>query len=183
MRPGLRYPPLGAASAAIRPEGAGFAVDPATGLVTLDTAPDAGAAVTAGFAFDTPGDETWQENLARWLDRAVDTIAGAPSVPDYVEPEEKIADAWPELARARELGLSQVRLYDWRDGTPVITAAVPVGLQGATLLTGGHRIGSEGNFWSPTVLTDVPLDAKVFNDEPFGPIAPMRSCMCSRRPA
>jgi two-component system sensor histidine kinase ChvG len=33
------------------------------------------------------------------------------------------------------LGLSQVRLYDWSDGTPVITAAVPVGLQGATLLT------------------------------------------------
>ncbi|MFM7377115.1 MAG: ATP-binding protein, partial [Erythrobacter sp.] len=54
---------------------------------------------------------------------------------DYVEPEGQDADAWPELARARELGLSQVRLYDWVDGTPVITAAVPVGLQGATLLT------------------------------------------------
>ncbi len=47
--------------------------------------------------------------------------------------------------------------------------------RGASLLTGGHRIGSVGNFWSPTVLADVPLDAKVFNDEPFGPIAPMRS--------
>lgn len=33
---------------------AAFAVDPATGAVTLDTAPDAGAAVTAGFEFDTP---------------------------------------------------------------------------------------------------------------------------------
>ena len=31
-----------------------FAVDPASGVVTLDTAPDAGAAVTAGFEFDTP---------------------------------------------------------------------------------------------------------------------------------
>lgn len=31
-----------------------FAVDPTTGLVTLNTAPAAGAAVTAGFAFDTP---------------------------------------------------------------------------------------------------------------------------------
>ena len=47
--------------------------------------------------------------------------------------------------------------------------------RGASLLTGGHRIGSVGNFWRPTVLADVPLDAKVFNDEPFGPIAPMRS--------
>ena len=31
-----------------------FAVDVATGLVTLDAAPEAGAAVTAGFEFDTP---------------------------------------------------------------------------------------------------------------------------------
>jgi succinate-semialdehyde dehydrogenase/glutarate-semialdehyde dehydrogenase len=47
--------------------------------------------------------------------------------------------------------------------------------KGATLLTGGQRIGSIGNFWSPTVLADVPLDAMVFNEEPFGPIAPMRT--------
>ena len=32
----------------------GFAVDAATGLVTLDGAPDVGEAVTAGFEFDTP---------------------------------------------------------------------------------------------------------------------------------
>jgi succinate-semialdehyde dehydrogenase/glutarate-semialdehyde dehydrogenase len=38
---------------------------------------------------------------------------------------------------------------------------------GAQLETGGERIGSEGNFWQPTILTDVPLHAKVFNDEPF----------------
>lgn len=47
--------------------------------------------------------------------------------------------------------------------------------RGASLLTGGHRLGEAGNFWRPTVLADVPLDAKVFNDEPFGPIAPIRA--------
>jgi succinate-semialdehyde dehydrogenase/glutarate-semialdehyde dehydrogenase len=47
--------------------------------------------------------------------------------------------------------------------------------QGATLALGGERIGSEGNFWQPTILTDVPLQAKVFNDEPFGPMAAIRS--------
>jgi succinate-semialdehyde dehydrogenase/glutarate-semialdehyde dehydrogenase len=36
------------------------------------------------------------------------------------------------------------------------------------------RIGDTGNFFAPTVLTDVPLDADVFNDEPFGPIAAIR---------
>jgi len=45
---------------------------------------------------------------------------------------------------------------------------------GATLLTGGARIGDAGNFFQPTILTDVPLDAKVFNDEPFGPMAGIR---------
>lgn len=47
--------------------------------------------------------------------------------------------------------------------------------RGATLATGGERIGDAGNFWRPTVFTDVPLDARVFNDEPFGPMAAVRS--------
>lgn len=46
---------------------------------------------------------------------------------------------------------------------------------GATVATGGERVGSEGNFFAPTVLTDVPLEADVFNNEPFGPIAAIRS--------
>ena len=47
--------------------------------------------------------------------------------------------------------------------------------RGATLLAGGQRIGEAGNFWQPTILADVPLQAKVFNDEPFGPMAAIRS--------
>ena len=87
------------------------------------------------FRFNNIADDDWEQRFARWLDRTVDTLVAAEPITDYAEPEAQEADAWPELARARELGLSQVRLYDWRDGTPVITAAAPVGLQGATLLT------------------------------------------------
>ncbi|MFL6691922.1 MAG: aldehyde dehydrogenase family protein, partial [Ramlibacter sp.] len=43
--------------------------------------------------------------------------------------------------------------------------------KGAKVLTGGERIGDAGNFWQPTILDDVPVGAKVFNDEPFGPMA------------
>jgi succinate-semialdehyde dehydrogenase/glutarate-semialdehyde dehydrogenase len=47
--------------------------------------------------------------------------------------------------------------------------------RGAKVLHGGERIGEAGNFWQPTILSDVPLEAKVFNDEPFGPMAAIRS--------
>ena len=43
--------------------------------------------------------------------------------------------------------------------------------KGAKLETGGARIGNQGFFFEPTVLTNVPLDAEVMNEEPFGPIA------------
>ena len=47
--------------------------------------------------------------------------------------------------------------------------------KGAQVLAGGKRIGDSGNFWEPTVLVDVPLEARMFNDEPFGPVAGIRS--------
>jgi len=47
--------------------------------------------------------------------------------------------------------------------------------QGAQLKTGGRRIGNEGYFFEPTVLADVPLEARIMNEEPFGPVASFRS--------
>ena len=43
--------------------------------------------------------------------------------------------------------------------------------QGATLRTGGARLGDTGYFFQPTVLTNVPASAKIMQEEPFGPIA------------
>lgn len=45
---------------------------------------------------------------------------------------------------------------------------------GAKVLAGGGRVGDVGNYWAPTVLLDVPLQARVLNDEPFGPVAAIR---------
>ncbi|TDR90192.1 NAD-dependent succinate-semialdehyde dehydrogenase [Enterovirga rhinocerotis] len=42
---------------------------------------------------------------------------------------------------------------------------------GAELRTGGSRIGNQGYFFEPTVITNVPLSARIMNEEPFGPIA------------
>ena len=45
---------------------------------------------------------------------------------------------------------------------------------GAKVLVGGEALGQAGNFFEPTILGDVSLNASVFNDEPFGPIAAIR---------
>ncbi len=87
------------------------------------------------FTFDDPVAEPFLEDLARWTDSAVNFAVGAPSPPPYAEPEDQSAAAWPELVRARAQGLSQITLRSAPDGTPVINAAAPVGLNGATLLT------------------------------------------------
>lgn len=87
------------------------------------------------FTLDRSEEEESAERFARALDRVVDTIVGAEPNPAFFEPEDTSADAWPELRQAREEGISQIRLRDAPDGTPVINAAAPVGLNGATLLT------------------------------------------------
>lgn len=43
--------------------------------------------------------------------------------------------------------------------------------RGAELLAGGGRIGAQGHFHAPTLLADVPADARVMHEEPFGPVA------------
>ncbi len=45
--------------------------------------------------------------------------------------------------------------------------------RGAVVATGGSPIEGPGWFFEPTVLTDVPLDARVMIEEPFCPIAPV----------
>jgi len=46
---------------------------------------------------------------------------------------------------------------------------------GATLNTGGEAIEGPGNFYKPTVLSDIPLSARIMNEEPFGPVALINS--------
>ncbi|HEY7656639.1 MAG TPA: NAD-dependent succinate-semialdehyde dehydrogenase [Burkholderiales bacterium] len=49
---------------------------------------------------------------------------------------------------------------------------------GGKVLTGGYPIGEKGNFFEPTVITELPREALAMNQEPFGPLAiinPFRS--------
>ncbi|VCU70873.1 Alpha-ketoglutaric semialdehyde dehydrogenase [Pigmentiphaga humi] len=42
---------------------------------------------------------------------------------------------------------------------------------GARVLAGGSRRAGKGYFWEPTVLADIPPDARLLHEEPFGPVA------------
>ncbi len=92
-----------------------------------------------------------------------------------------------EFARAMVKHAQSLKLGDGlADGTTLGPLANPRRLtamahlladaqaKGAKLATGGDRVGSAGNFFAPTVLTDVPLNAELFNSEPFGPVAAIR---------
>ena len=45
--------------------------------------------------------------------------------------------------------------------------------RGAQIVTGGKRHDLGGSFFQPTVVTNVPADAKVSTEETFGPLAPL----------
>jgi succinate-semialdehyde dehydrogenase/glutarate-semialdehyde dehydrogenase len=45
--------------------------------------------------------------------------------------------------------------------------------RGARVLTGGAVIDGPGHFYAPTVLVDVPRDARLLREEIFGPVAPI----------
>ncbi|MFK7837404.1 MAG: NAD-dependent succinate-semialdehyde dehydrogenase [Sulfitobacter sp.] len=55
---------------------------------------------------------------------------------------------------------------------PVLTELVEdARAKGAIVATGGARHGNTGYFFQPTVLLNVPEDARIMQEEPFGPIA------------
>ncbi|PRY63344.1 succinate semialdehyde dehydrogenase [Knoellia remsis] len=58
-----------------------------------------------------------------------------------------------------------------RDGVhELVTDAVD---RGARVLTGGEKVAGRGHFYAPTVLTEVPADARLLREEIFGPVAPV----------
>ncbi len=64
------------------------------------------------------------------------------------------------LANARRLDAMEAIVQDSRS-------------RGARIVTGGKRRGNQGYFFEPTVVTDIPDDARLMTEEPFGPIAPV----------
>jgi succinate-semialdehyde dehydrogenase/glutarate-semialdehyde dehydrogenase len=94
---------------------------------------------------------------------------------------EAIAD---EFERRFVQGMEALKIGDPVEETtdvgPLATADVLRGLEeqvrrsvaaGARVLTGGKRLERPGYYYPPTVLTEIPVDAPVYREELFGPVA------------
>lgn len=88
-------------------------------------------------------DSIYREFLGAFTERAAATVVGDPMDPGV--------EMGP-LANDRRLAAMTDFVEDARD-------------------KGGSRIGTTGHFFEPTVLADVPDDARVMQVEPFGPLA------------
>ncbi|NNM45528.1 NAD-dependent succinate-semialdehyde dehydrogenase [Knoellia koreensis] len=58
-----------------------------------------------------------------------------------------------------------------RDGVSELVADATA--KGATIVTGGNQVPGRGYFFEPTVITDVPMNARMMTEEIFGPVAPI----------
>ncbi len=90
---------------------------------------------------------------------------------------DKFVDSFAKHARSTVVGRA---LDETTDMGPVANSrriealtmfADDAASKGARMLTGGKRMPSKGYFFEPTVMANVPDDARVMNEEPFGPMA------------
>jgi succinate-semialdehyde dehydrogenase/glutarate-semialdehyde dehydrogenase len=72
-----------------------------------------------------------------------------------------------------EEGVKMGPLANERRPQAIETLVQDAKAKGARLLAGGER-GDGGFFFQPTLLADVPNNAQIMNDEPFGPVAVSR---------
>ncbi|GAA3442689.1 NAD-dependent succinate-semialdehyde dehydrogenase [Planomonospora venezuelensis] len=73
----------------------------------------------------------------------------------------------------REDGVTMGPLANERRLVAMEELVADAAARGAKIRCGGERLDRPGYFFPPTVLTDVPADARIMSEEPFGPIAPI----------
>jgi len=78
-----------------------------------------------------------------------------------------------KVGNGMEAGVSQGPLIN-ADAVKKVEEHIADALKrGAKVMTGGHRHKLGGNFFEPTLLSDVPKEALMFREETFGPVAPL----------
>ena len=80
-----------------------------------------------------------------------------------------------KLGRGTEDGVDVGPLIDDDQRSKVADLVEDAVSRGATRVVGGERVDGSGYFYSPTVLSDVPDDARLLKEEIFGPVAPVKA--------
>ncbi len=79
-----------------------------------------------------------------------------------------------KVGRGTEDGVEVGPLIDDNQRTKVSELVQDAIGRGAKAVVGGHARDGAGYFYDPTVLTDVPDDAELLQEEIFGPVAPVK---------
>jgi succinate-semialdehyde dehydrogenase/glutarate-semialdehyde dehydrogenase len=77
------------------------------------------------------------------------------------------------VGRGTQDGVTVGPLIDGKARDGVAALVEDARSRGARLVLGGSPTGEAGYFFEPTVLTDVPADARLVREEIFGPVAPI----------
>ena len=80
-----------------------------------------------------------------------------------------------KVGRGTEEGVDVGPLIDDKQRGIVSDLVDDATSKGAKVLVGGTQVDGAGYFYEPTVLADVPREAKMLKDEIFGPVAPVTS--------
>jgi succinate-semialdehyde dehydrogenase/glutarate-semialdehyde dehydrogenase len=78
-----------------------------------------------------------------------------------------------KVGRGTEPDVDVGPLIDDKQRSKVVELVEDAVGRGARVLLGGHAIDRPGYFFEPTVIVDVPDDARLLSEEIFGPVAPI----------
>jgi succinate-semialdehyde dehydrogenase/glutarate-semialdehyde dehydrogenase len=78
------------------------------------------------------------------------------------------------VGRGTEAGVQVGPLIDEAQRSKVDELVQDAAGKGARIVCGGERLDGRGYFYRPTVVSDVPADARFLREEIFGPVAPIR---------
>jgi succinate-semialdehyde dehydrogenase / glutarate-semialdehyde dehydrogenase len=99
------------------------------------------------------------------------------AAPVATEFAERLADRMGQLkiGRGTEPDVKVGPLIDDKQRSKVAELVDDAVAKGAKVLVGGGPVDGRGYFFQPTVLADVPENARALREEIFGPVAPVRS--------
>lgn len=95
---------------------------------------DSWSASRPTYDLSNPRQEDWQKRFARRLDHAFEAVVGSRRLPPLAFPEGETLGAWPEAQRALGGNAVTTALRESQEGSPFISAAMPVAGQHQVLL-------------------------------------------------